>query len=91
MAANDLTIGDALPDNMKSEYPQSVLEVTLTEADQIVNQGMPPTSNLSKADIEDLQEIFNDYQEEGGPNSDSDGSAYWNKTPAENSAYWNKQ
>ena len=91
MAANDLTIEDALPDDMKSEYPESVLMVTLAEADQIVNQGMPPTSDLSESDIQDLQDIFNDYEEEGGPNSDSDGSAFWNKTPAENSAYWNKQ
>lgn len=90
MATNP-TIGDALPADMKADYPQSVLDVTLDEAVKIAVYDEPPTSPLSEEDVEDVKEIFETYEEEGGPGADSGGSAYWNKSPDENSAYWNKQ
>lgn len=85
------TIGDALPADMKADYPQSVLDVTLDEAVKIAVYDEPPTSALSEEDVEDVKEIFETYESEGGPGSDAGGSTYWNKSPDENSAYWNKQ
>lgn len=87
--AADLTIGDVLPDNLKADYPETVLNVPLTEAVEIALYNEPPTSDLSEDDIEDIIEIFQEYQAEGGPGSNS-SSAYWNKSKDENSAYWNK-
>ncbi len=88
--ATNLTVGDALPDYMKSDYPETVLNVSLSEAVNIAVYSEPPTSNLSESDIDDIIEIFQEYQSEGGPDSDAGGSAYWNKSKDENSAYWNK-
>ncbi len=88
--ATNLTVGDALPDYMKSDYPETVLNVSLSEAVNIAVYSEPPTSDLSESDIDDIIEIFEEYQSEGGPGSDAGGSAYWNKSKDENSAYWNK-
>jgi hypothetical protein len=88
--ATIVTIGDALPDYMKSDYSETVLNVPLEEAVKIAVYDEPPTSNLSEDDIADIVEIFGQYESEGGPDADAGGSAYWNKSPDENSAYWNK-
>jgi len=88
--AADLTIGDVLPDYLKADYSETVLSVPLTEAVEIAVYNEPPTSDLSEDDIEDIIEIFQEYETEGGPGSDPGGSAYWNKSKDENSAYWNK-
>ena len=87
---SNLTIGDALPDYMKADYSETVLNVPLAEAVNIAVYSEPPTSNLSQDDIDDVIEIFQLYQSEGGPDSDAGGSAYWNKSVDENQAYWNK-
>ncbi|MEP6465956.1 MAG: hypothetical protein ABJB05_06605 [Parafilimonas sp.] len=89
MDANQ-TIGDALPDYMKADYSETVLNVPLSEAVNIAVYDEPPTSNLSQEDIDDINEIFETYQADGGPDSDAGGSAYWNKSVDENQAYWNK-
>ncbi len=88
--ADNLTIGDALPDYMQDNYPETVLEVPLSEAVNIAVYGEPPTSDLSQDDINSVIQIFNLYQSQGGQGSDAGGSAYWNKSPDENQAYWNK-
>ena len=96
MATSNLTIGDVLPDDLKSEdYPETVLQVPLTEAYSIAEEGMPPTSKLSMDDIQSIKDIFEEYYATGGGSeegtSEAGGSAYWNKSPDENSAYWSKQ
>ena len=92
--ATNLTIGEVLPDDLKSNYPQSVLNVSVAEAFSIAEEGNPPTSNLSMADIEAIKDIFDVYYATGGGSeggSEAGGSSYWNKSPDENSAYWQKQ
>ncbi|MEP7318557.1 MAG: hypothetical protein ABI921_07440 [Panacibacter sp.] len=88
--STNLTIGDVLPDYLKSNYSQTVLDVPLSEAVQIAVYNEPPTSGLSDADIDSVKAIYQEYQSEGGPNSDPGGSAYWNKSADQNTAYWNK-
>jgi hypothetical protein len=88
--ATTTTLGDALPDYLKGDYSAAVLNVPLSEAVNIAVYSMPPTSNLSEDDINDIIEIFQLYQAEGGPGADPGGSAYWNKSKDENQAYWNK-
>lgn len=85
-----VTLGDALPSYLKDDYPEAVLNVPLSEAVKIAVYSEPPTSNLTEDEIDDIVEIFQLYQNEGGPGSDAGGSAYWNKSQDENSAYWNK-
>lgn len=86
----NVTIGDALPEDMRDNYPDEVLNVPLSEAVNIAVYDMPPTSDLSEDDIDDIKQIFALYQSEGGPGSESDGSDYWSKTPEQNQTYWNK-
>jgi len=86
MEKSDLTIGDVLPADMKSQYPSEVLAVSLEEAINIAKYDMPPTSDLSASDIEDINAIYNAYMANHSPDTNS---AYWNTTPDQNQAYWN--
>ncbi len=83
---SNLTIGDLLPSDMKSQYPSSVLNVSIAEALNIAKFNMPPTSNLSASDVAAIIEIYNAYMNNHDPNGNS---AYWNTSPNQNQAYWN--
>jgi len=89
MSNENLTIGDVLPSEEKDKYSDNVLNVSLEEAVNIVVYTMPPTSDLTDEEINEIKEIYNCYLSTGGEGSDSD-SAYWNKSQDSNQAYWDK-
>lgn len=86
MDNSTLTLGDVLPSDLKSKYPD-VLNVDMQEAINIAKYLMPPSSDLSEQQVEDIKEVYATYMNKKGDNSDS---AYWNKSPESNSAYWSK-
>lgn len=86
--SNDLTVGSVLPDNIKSGFPDSVLNTSLEEAIGIAEFDKPSSSGLSADDITSLKQIYQMYISNGGK-GDTD-SAYWNKSKTDNEAYWNK-
>lgn len=92
MPDQNLTLRDVLPENLKSNYPDEVLATSMEEAYNIAVYDQPPTSALSKDDINDIVEIYELYQNKG-QNGQSNGSspAYWEKSEEENKAYWEKQ
>jgi hypothetical protein len=81
-----LTLGDVLPTDLKSKYAD-VLNVSMEEAIQIAKYLMPPTCDLSKQQVAEINAIYQTYLSKQGDNSDS---AYWNKSATDNSAYWSK-
>lgn len=85
MSSNQLTIGDILPDDLKSNYSPEVLNTTVAQAREIVKLGMPAPSDLSQEDVKELNQIYKEYKATGGQ---GDGDAYWNKSEADNDAYW---
>lgn len=87
MPQENLTLGDLLPEQYKSDYPEEVLNTTMEEAYNIVYYSESP-SGLSNEDAEDINEIYKLYESEG---QKGDGNAYWNKPEDENKAYWSKE
>lgn len=87
MEKSTLTIGDVLPSELKPNYSQAVLDVTVEEAINIAKYGMPPTSTLSKEDVAAINEIYKLYLASDGTETDS---AYWSQSQAENDAYWSE-
>jgi hypothetical protein len=83
---SNLKIGDLLPSDMKSQYPSSVLNVSIEEALNIAKFNMPPSSDLSASDVSDIIQIYNAYMTNHAPDGNS---AYWNTSPDQNQAYWN--
>jgi len=86
--AKNLTIGDVLPSEVKSEYSAKILATSLDEALGIAKYQKPSTSGLSTADMEKIDQIYSKYLKQGGKGGSD--SAYWNKSQSENDAYWNK-
>jgi hypothetical protein len=85
MSAN-LTLGDVLPSNVKSNYSDDVLSVSVEAAVDFCMNGKQGDLTWDQATA--AKEIYNLYLSEGGPDSDSD-SAYWNQSPSTADAYWN--
>ena len=86
MKTSMLTLGDVLPADLKSKYAD-VLDVTMEEALQIAKLSMPPSSNLSAKQVNEIEEIYKTYLAKHDGSSDS---AYWNKSASDNTAYWSK-
>ncbi|MBK9271007.1 MAG: hypothetical protein IPM48_05385 [Saprospiraceae bacterium] len=86
MDKSNLTLGEVLPSDMRSQYPSEVLDVSMEEAINIAKYDMPPSSDLSASDIEDIKSIYSAYM---ANHDDHSNSAYWNTTPDKNQAYWN--
>jgi len=86
MKNSTLTLGDVLPADLKSKYAD-VLDVTMEEAIQIAKLSMPPSSNLSAIQVNEIEKIYKTYL---AKHDDSSDSAYWNKSAADNTAYWSK-
>ena len=80
---SSLTIGAVIPAYLRGKYSDTVMSVTLKEARDIVKFDMPPTSNLSAADIAALKEIYKEYETH---------NAYWNKKEEKKSkAFWSSK
>jgi type III secretory pathway component EscR len=86
MKNSTLTLCDVLPADLKSKYAD-VLDVTMEEAIQIAKLSMPPSSNLTANQVNEIKEIYKTYLAKHDDNSDS---AYWNKSASDNAAYWSK-
>ena len=81
----NVTIGDIIPDDIKSDYSQAVLDTTLAEARNIVVYQMPPPEGMTDDDVQQLNDLYNKYKSQGGNTS----NAFWNKLTT--GAYWNKK
>jgi hypothetical protein len=80
-----VTIGDVVPDDMQSDYSQTVLDTTLAEARNIVVFQMPPPEGMTDEDVKELNDLYNKYKSQGGNTS----NAFWSKVTS--GAYWNKK
>lgn len=86
MDKSTLTLGDVLPSDLKSKYAD-VLNVPIQEAINVAKYLMPPSSDLTDDQVNEIKAVYAAYMADKGDNSDS---AYWNKSPDANSAYWSK-
>jgi hypothetical protein len=87
MSDSNLTIGDVLPSSMKSNYSSELLNTSMKTAIDVVKYSMPPPSNLTEKDIDDMNTIYSEYEGNHGNNTDS---SYWNSSPSDNEGYWSR-
>jgi hypothetical protein len=87
MSNSNLTIGDVLPSSMKSNYSSELLGTSMKTAIDVVKYSMPPPSNLTEKDVDDMNSIYSDYE---GTHTTNTDSSYWNSSAADNEGYWSR-
>jgi len=88
MATIPATVGELLPEDLRANYSEAVLSLSLQTAYGIIEEGDPNPPGFTNEDRTELEDIHAEY--ESAPVWSGTDTPYWNKEKEDNEAFWDK-
>lgn len=83
------TVGNELPDALRSMATPAVLALPIDEAYAISQEGAPWPDGFTQKDADALDNLYAQYLSDHSTGTAN--APFWNKTPEANQAFWAKR